>query len=63
MRRSRVATSHMILECLWRRVRRGGQLQLHLSAEGRSWAIHLIVSIGCHLARRGSIFEGQLGNA
>jgi hypothetical protein len=37
--------------------------ELHLSAEGRSWAIQPIVSIGCLLAQSGSIFEGQLGDA
>src|SRR2546423_15049723 len=29
----------------------------------RSWAIQLIVSIGCLPARSGSIFEGELGDA
>jgi hypothetical protein len=29
----------------------------------RSWAIQLIVSIGCLLARSGPIFKGRLGNA
>src|SRR5713101_4250581 len=29
----------------------------------RSWAIQLIVSIGCLLARSGSIFERELGNS
>ena len=29
----------------------------------RSWAIQLIVSVGCLLARSGSIFEGELGDS
>ena len=37
--------------------------ELRLSVQGRSWAIQLIVSIGCLLARSGSIFEGELGDA
>jgi len=36
--------------------------EFHLTVKGRSWAIQLIASIGCLLARSGSIFEGELGN-
>src|ERR1041385_2120644 len=37
--------------------------EFRLGVKRRSWAIQLIVSIGCLLARSGSIFEGELSNA
>lgn len=56
-------------ECLWRRTRlspaapSNSSAELHLSVKGRSWAIQLIVLIGCLLARSGSIFESQFGDS
>src|SRR5207302_6531496 len=38
-------------------------LKFHSAVKRRSWAIQLIVSIGCLLARSGSIFEGKFRDA